>query len=141
MTSSPNRRRKRDTNGLLESPPSITTTPTPSPLYDVDVFKHLNDAINGESCGGGASGYVSGEGLWPVITVLSSEHEQEISELRSNVRRLKQLKERIKSREEHITHVEGWTVALKVRFLCYTLMLQVEYNDYKRREEIDKRDF
>ncbi len=115
--SSPNQR-KRVINGLLESPPpSITIPRTSSPHLD-DVFKLLDDAVNGESGGGGA-GYVSGEDLlWPTA-ILSSDHEQEISELRSNVRRLKQLKERIRSREEHITHVEGQTVALKVRcFVC-----------------------
>ncbi len=126
--SSPNQRRDRATNdGLLESPPPITATSTPSPLDDA--FKHLNDAINGESGGGGAvAGYISGEGLWPVTTLSSSEHEQEILELRSNVRQLKQLKERIKSREEHTLHSEGRAVALMVRFLCYdSLMQQVEY--------------
>ncbi len=122
MSSSPYRR-KRTTNGLLPETPPSNTTSTSSPSHLDDVFKHLDDAVNGESGGGSGGGtatqYISGERLlYPAATKSSSEYEQEISELRSNMRRLKHLKECIRSREEHIAYVEGQTVALKVRLIC-----------------------
>ncbi len=112
--------RKRIINGRLESPPPSIIIPRTSPPQLDGAFKHLDCAVNGEgSCAGGA-GYVSGEDLLWSTAILFSDHEQEISELLSNIRRLKRVKECIRSREEHISHVEGQAVALKVRDdLCY----------------------